>query len=435
MAMAHLPMRGKLYNVVAQLLKFLLMPLAVYEITLSSQLQISLPATLALVDATPGAQDSQDRTFNVAFYGLHFFSTYHELVVRVSVLNPDGEKQLAIQTFRRKEPPFYSTQFSLPDTYIRGKYKFRYEVAFDGKNDHLMKMSKDYVINYSPTFPCKEVITGGPLSVRRGQRVALPAEWEGMDLLPLTDGQKVAIETHNNKKWIKAQPTLGEGNPTIGFQSLMLVTKLDQGSQSITTRNGQTQNAGPTIYWRESPLVCSIGENGIGTPIEVKDIPANYRIAYIYRVEAARPLATQIIVAPANQRTDDIKLSLVVSNNEPPRSAYDGDPLGEVTLYTSWLFGGNYFNLNRYIIDPDGQNARTYDHDVRVSSLRMATTQDPRFELAPPEGDARDFRLLIKQPVNQIFQGMPADEPVSLDLVAGDEVNVRTLTLKIFRLQ
>jgi hypothetical protein len=440
MAIAHLPMRGKLYNVVAQLLKFLLMPLAVYEMALSTQLQIKLPATLALVDATPEVQHSREPSFNVAFYGLHFFASYEELEVRVSLVHPDGEEQLPPQRFKKKRIPFYSTQFGLPGSPVPGKFSFRYAVAFDGRGDRIEKTNKTYVVNYTPPSPCENVILRGPLSVRRGQRVALPTEWEGMDLVPFTYGQQVAIETHDSRKWLKAQPSLGEGTPTIEFQSLMLVTNLDQRGKFITTRNGQTQNAGPVTYWKENPLVCSIGDKGRGTSVEVSQILPNSRIAFEYRLDkeqdgTTRRVATRIIVAPAGQQTADVKLGLVVSHNEPPRSAYDQDVTGEVTLYTSWLFGGDYFNLNRYIIDPDGQNARTFDQDVRVSNFRLRTTEDSRFELIPPQDQVRDFRLRLRQTVNQIFQGIPAEESISLDIVAGDEVNDKTLTLKIFKLQ
>jgi hypothetical protein len=432
------------YNVVIQVVKFLLVAFALYQFSLATQLAVKLPATLVLVDATPELQLSGDRSFFVTFYGLHFFANYHDIEVRVSLVSAQGEQQLRPQRIQKIQIPFYSMHFDLPSSFSPGLYQFRYEIAFDGRSDRVRKTGKTYVVSYYVISPCQP-ITGGPLTVRQGQRVALPAEWDGMELLPLTGQQQVAIETHNDSKWMRAQPSSRQGLYTIKFRSMMLVSGVDQNHMFIETTNAQTGQAGPRVYWDRGTLFCSMamaGRDCIGAPIDINQVEPNDRIAFTCRVEGTRHIATRIVVAPQNQNCADIELTLVVQPNEPPRSAYDADPPEEVSLYTSWSFyesprdgsaiGRDFFNLNRYIIDPDGRKADTNEPDVRITNLSLDPNfRDPRFSLE--RTSAGEFRLYVNPSAQQVFGPIKITEAVRVALIAQDEINRKSLTLRISR--
>lgn len=440
MATTNLHFHSNPYNVVIQVVKFLLVALALYEFGLATQLAVKLPATLVLVNATPELQLSGDRSFYVTFYGLHFFTNYRDLEVRVSVAGPRGEQQLHPLRLQKKKVPFYSVHFDLPSSFSPGTYGFRYEIAFDGRNDRTRSTGGTYFVTYAVVSPC-QAITGGPLTVRQGQRIALPAEWEGAELLLLTGQQQVAMETRNGSHWMRIQ--LRPGLYTVKFQSMMLVSRVDQEHQFIETRNAQTGQAGPRVYWDGSTLFCSMaGPSCTGASIDINQVEPNERIAFACRAEGAKHLATRIVVAPKDQVCADIELSLVVEPNESPRSAYDADPPGEVSLYSSWSFyespregsavGRDFFNLNRYIIDPDGRKTDTNEPDVRITNLSQdPRSRDPRFSLE--RTSAGEFRLYVNPSAQQVFGSMKITEAVKVALIAQDEANIRNLTLVITR--
>jgi hypothetical protein len=442
MATAKLNSHSNPYNVVIQVVKFLLVALALYQLGLATQLEVQLPATLVLVNATPALQSSADRSFNVSFYGLHFFANYQNLDVRVILVSARGEQQLGPLRIQRSRVPFYSAHFNLPPSFAPGVYEYRYDVAFDGRNDRTRKTGKTYFVRYDVYAPCQP-ITGGPLTVRQGQRVALPGEWEGMELLPLTGEQQVAMETHGGSKWMKAQPSLAQGSHTIRFHSMMQVSRVDQGRAFIETKIRQTGQPGPRIYWDRSTLFCSMtGPNCAGAAVDINQVEPNDRIAFGSRVEGARHIATRIMVSPPDQSCADVELTLVVEPNEPPRSAYDADSPGEVSLYTSWSFyesprsgsaiGRDFFNLNRYIIDPDGRKADTNEPDVRITNLILDPNfRDPRFSLE--KTSAGEFRLYVNPSAPQVFGAIKITEAVRVALIAKDEGKPQNLTLRITR--
>ena len=90
-----------------------------------------------------------------------------------------------------------------------------------------------------------------------------------------------------------------------------------------------------------------------------------------------------------------------------------------------------FLNLNRYIIDPDGLDARDQP-DIRVRRLSLAG-KDPRFEikgveLKPPLGSGIEFRLYFNQDLEQVFKGI---NTLEIPCTANDDANEKVLTLKI----
>jgi len=433
MASNGTPRGSGLFNVSLQVLKFVLTALAVYSMSLSQQLGIELPATLALVDATPAIQNSRDGSFKVAFYALHFLQDYEQLELKVYFKNEDNTDGpvLSSITLHRKEIPFYSEEIKLPDLSLRGRYRFGYDIAFDSKADKEGRKStgKSYQIVYDP-FIEPDVTVDVPISVRRGQRALLPANLSWLDLRPADQNIGVSVDSGGNKRWLRANG-IGSGSYRIAlaFTSHMTVNAKSQRGQE------HCFNTGDSMAGQMGPLVCV--DNGTFYKGQINNwdaIQPGDRIAFIGSARMDGSLRASHVVATRDQQAPEgnILLGLIVLTNEPPRSAYALDVRGEVTMYTSWRFSDSdtglyYLNLNRYIIDPDGRN-QSDEADIRVKQLHMAA-EDRSFELQAPSNDRPEFRLVFRQSVEQIFR---AGRTIEVPVVAQDEANPRVpLTLKI----
>jgi hypothetical protein len=429
------------YNVVIQVVKLLLVALAVYLLSLSTQLQTKFATNIVLVNATPKDQISIDRSFTVALYALRFFSDYNTLQVRASLVDAKGETPLDPQIFKKENVPFYSARFWLPRTYEPGTYKFRYDVIFDGHSSpRRPNITEDRQVTLK--LPVDSVIRPAfiaPLVVHQGQKVYLPAEWDAMDVRPFSYRGQLSVGSDNNRRWIRALPNLGIGPHPVEFQSLMRIKDLDLRGRFVSTENSQTHKAGPAIYWNENTTrFYRIGKDGVATGITPGQIEVENRISAICRKEGAKYIASEIYVASAGFQAPDFTQNLIVEPNEKPRSAYDRDDPGEVSLFSDWLFLDTvrdryYFNLNRYLIDPDGRNLDTNNLEVRVTRMKMQSN-DNRFTLASPSRDTRDFRLYLTPSGYQDLMNLRVGSSILIALVVEDEVNSQKLTLRISKI-
>jgi hypothetical protein len=415
---------GGLFNVALQVLKFVLLALAVYSMSLSQQLGIKLPATLALVDATPAMQSSQDGKFKVAFYALHFLDDYKQLGLKVFIVKGQEQPQLLTdRKLERKAVPFYSEEVTLPDDLPADIYQFAYEVSFDMKTERTKTTGKSYRIEHDPhvDIACPDI----SIYVLKGQRAPLPFSWEGMDLIPARSSSGITVESVGGKKWLRARNLNSRTEPYIvEFESLMVVdAKKDL---CLTTRNGATQQPGPTVCIDKDTSY-------FGSITNWSDIVPGDHIAYMGITNSDRSIhATQVSALRGDAApSSSLSVRLVVVENRPPRSAYAMDTPDEVSLFTSWIFTDNarsmrYLNLNRYIIDPDGRNEKDQP-DIRVRQLSMER-DDPRFELQQPTNDLPEFRLYFRQDPDQVFRDVSS---IQIPLIAQDETNKVSLTLRI----
>ena len=130
---------GGIVNVLFQLLKFLLVILAIYTLKLRDQLEITLPATVAVINATPDSQVVSSPDFLVSFYALQFFGQYDTVTATIRLYNssgkPLGDPKPGLPSPRvdsqGHEHYLHSITFTLPEP---GDYEFDYTVQFDPGN-------------------------------------------------------------------------------------------------------------------------------------------------------------------------------------------------------------------------------------------------------------------------------------------------------------
>jgi hypothetical protein len=101
-------------------------------------------------------------------------------------------------------------------------------------------------------------------------------------------------------------------------------------------------------------------------------------------------------------------------------------------VFSTWIFGAGsgYFNLNRYIIDPDGQNQTTYQPSIRVARMTLLPGANAQFfDLTRSQNG--DFHLnLTAAGRNWLDNANPGAE-MTTELVANDELDRTPLRLEI----
>jgi hypothetical protein len=436
--------RHSLYNTTVVLLKFLLAPLAVCVLVLFVQLGVKFPRAFALVDATPRAQMSSDGSFYVAFYGLHLFASYNSLDIKVSVTSgARGEpKQLdryisPDETKADKKNVFFSERFTLPVEFLQGDYAMAYTVIFHGRRDR-EEIRKGYTISYRREQACENAVTEGvPVFVRQGQWAPLPKDWARMGLRVVGNNPGVAVETIDGAPRVRISPSLGlpkgqeQAEYLISLQSTLFVTK--PGTNSISAKPALADPETKVNYGSNAGFLRRCGSYPYVTQAAI-----GQRLAFAGPPNAA----TRVLLTPASyDQTADVTLRLFVERNLPPESvSYDDRLRGVVSLFTSWLFVdqskeyGNrehqrYFEMNRYVIDPDGRDPATNDPDVRPAEI------DPSdagfFTPWRSTGPGREVRFYLTESGFNQLKSLSAGDSVKMHIVAQDELPRSPLTLVV----
>jgi hypothetical protein len=431
MSLAQSRQRSNLYNVTIVLLKFLLVPLAFYQLVLFVQLELKFGRPFDLVDATPDSQLSRDGSFYLAFYGVHILAPYQTVSVDVDVWGADQSAKLHAEGVKQKDVPFYPFDgdplpgFALPRGWPPGIYRFRYRVTFHHWwTQETVSKGKTYSFRYDPGG-VDVLVEGVPVFVRRGQMARLSSDWANMGLTVVGTNPGVRIEKHGQDTWIRAMPSLAKGEHTIQLQSLLYIDQVDLQQRRVATKRVGANEPGPMLQLAADTVILQRRTS----PVGLAEAKPGYRIAFRGQPGGVRAL----LVTPASLvAAADVTLRFVVMDNEPPRSAYDGDDPGEVSVLTSYLFEGEYFNLSRYIVDPDGQNADNGNADIRVTRITLPENQ-PNYGLftLPPARGGEDFLLHLTDSGRRALAAAKEGDEVRLSLEVSDEVNRPRLTLII----
>jgi hypothetical protein len=414
-----------LYNTIIALLKFLLAPLGVCVVVLFGQLHITFPAPYALLDATASTQFNRDRVFHVGFYALHVFAHYDALdVTAAAVFPPDSSHKtnwsmsmgdLYLTAKGRSEVPFYAGEFKLPAQLGAGTYNVSYAVTFHGRKD-LRVAGETKTFTYDPQFVCVNALEEDyAVFVRRGQHAQLPSQWTEMELSP-SGGQDVKVETHTNlpnPAWLWALPSLGEGTHRVELQSALFVEKFDPKDNLVTTTRGTK------VYFdAKTRFLPRCGGPRIAAEIQHGD-----RIAFTNRPDHIADAV--LITPPALAAGADIVLTLLVGPNQPPQPVYARNGPGVVVAFTGCLFGGGadqFFNLNRDIVDPDGQDQSTYEPSIRVTRMTLLGGLDAADFALTRDRDSGDFLLSLTPAGIQWLRTARPGATRQVRLAAGDEL-------------
>ena len=199
------PRRGNLSNVLFQVLKFLLVTVAIYQIGLRQQLGLNLDKDFAVVNATP-ALTTENEQFTLSFYVLHFFKDYKEFELHAEAFSPiQGTKQLRVRedktqelvdvpslTFKHppessNDPHYFVQDFTLPEG-PSSNWRISYYVTFDGRQDTKTDVNT-FDVTRVPPSGIGELQVPTPLTVVQGQRVPMPDTLAGMALVPAVGNQ------------------------------------------------------------------------------------------------------------------------------------------------------------------------------------------------------------------------------------------------------
>ena len=136
----------------------------------------------------------------------------------------------------------------------------------------------------------------------------------------------------------------------------------------------------------------------------------------------------------------DFSLSFILLENQSPRSTYRGGA-ANTDAYAVKLFADNYFdaadgsyqyfNLSRYIIDPDGKT----DAGVAEVQVRSITDlEDSRLFTLLRDAHTGDFHLKINGGIGQLLRALPGvGDHVQIAVKAHDEVNLQRISVLIER--
>jgi hypothetical protein len=136
----------------------------------------------------------------------------------------------------------------------------------------------------------------------------------------------------------------------------------------------------------------------------------------------------------------DFSVSFIVLENQSPRSTYRGGP-ASTDAYVVKLFADNYFdsadgsyqyfNLSRYIIDPDGKSGAG-TAEVHVRSI--TDLDDSRSFTLLRDAPTGDFHLRINGGIGQLLRALPGvGTHVQIAMMAHDEVNHQKISVLIER--
>jgi hypothetical protein len=488
MASASSTASSRLYNVTLQVLKFILITLALYQLKLHEQLGFDLPATFVVINATPETQIVKDGKLNVGFYALNFLQDFKNLQLQIyctpirqnhnhnapSAKPANGADQnimllvdqpISIPKVEKGKKPFYPKQIDIPIGRLKyGNYSFYYTVEYFGENDRSLRKftvpeskEKKLTFRYQPGDQPKMDIEQY-LQVAKGQSVQLPlqiADTEYRFCRPENNGctpfSGVELKWFRGVPHLHAKAELREGEYRISLKSELTIREVvtNAGTGQITgfrTQYGggapQRARPGPDVLIEENRT--TIYDCAANLVIAKDRVSVGDRIAF---VKNKNPQSGAWFVgtifrhdSAGNQPLDAVILILKVVENLPPRSSDSTDPIGRVSLFQKWLFydingGLRYFDLGKNIVDPDGRNDDdTAIHslldnspDIRVRRMSyMDGSSDQYFEMRKVDNS---FRFYLKK---DPFQGPRPPDFVERDIKAWDGVNDTTLRLRIF---
>jgi len=434
---------GNFYNSVILFLKLALSMLAVYQLVLVYQLQVRFIDMRGIVNTTQLHELAIiEPKVTVSFYTLELFGSYKTLTVKgyiteinnVPLSTPQPLEPLNAQHILRKTPPLYHATFRLPPNVTPGAtFKVAYEVRFDGRQAPVYKQERDgklesYPFRYDPPGTGLILSESIPLTLRRGQRVRLPDELRGMRLR-LTDGS-LPFTVQDGVLRAEAGARLGAYRVSLASQLLV---------DSVDASNGLVLIGPPDSIRLRCSKDTAIFRHS-GERLRIEEIQAGDRIAFVgpYNSSRAEWEASRVFVTSQRSSVSDVALQVVVQDNIAPGSAYESErSRSEVGLYTAWLFSGQqpgqlYWNLSRYIIDPDGQDPTTLQPTVRPRSMRLipGTQYDGWFDLTGPLPPFGDYHLYVTRRGRQGFAA-ETSRRMEIQLIVNDELDRSRLPLTL----
>ncbi len=454
------PRRGNLSNVLFQVLKFLLVTVAIYQIGLREQLGLNLDDDFSLVNATPVVQLTETGRFTVSFYVLHFFRDYKFFTVEASA-QPDGKSAAQPLTpfggvparFEQPgpgtgTPHYFSLEYVLPPG-MTNRCLVRYAVTFDGNPKTKHEVARIQVKHIPPVDP-KGLVVPTPLSVVRGQRCEMPENLLGMNLWPASESAEVKVVSEAERVWIESRnqsnKVLPVGTSNVAFRTRATVAGVDTNKKTITVetvgRPAATVDMAHTALYRFPPSGAAPRRISLDDLSNLK----NPGIVFTGAVKNGliAPLQEVRVGDPQDPRMH-VTLTLVVGPNRPPEPVYTEPGSRTFNARCADFFGNptlnlanRYLNLNRIIVDPDGKSPSTGAANIRVAfAITADAGRDDRglpFKVIRAWDDSGDYYLEAPGDIYTIMAKHPMAVPLSgIRVFASDEMGSHEIPLQIWR--